>query len=116
MSFSAWLDFGGGFTAAIECSLDAPERQSLELVGTEAAVLVDRAFTPGPEDVAFTLRGRDGRSQEVVAGGADPYRVMIDHCHEVVRDGVAPRRSAADAIAVLVRARPPARSGPAGER
>ena len=100
-SFSGWLDFGGGFTAAIECSFDAPERQSLELVGTEAAVLVDRAFTPGPEDIAFTLRGRDGRVQEVVAGGADPYRAMIDHCHEVVRDGVTPRRSAADAIAVL---------------
>jgi predicted dehydrogenase len=62
-SFSGWLDFGGGFTAAIECSFDAPERQSLELVGTEAAVLVDRAFTPGPEDVAFALRGRDGRVQ-----------------------------------------------------
>ena len=64
-------------------------------------MLVDRAFTPGPEDVAFTLRGRDGRLQEVVAGGADPYRAMIEHCHDVVRDGVTPRRSAADAIAVL---------------
>jgi len=100
-SFSAWLDFGEGFTAAIECSLDAPERQSLELVGTEAAVLVDRAFTPGPDDIAFTLRGRDGRSREVVAGGADPYRAMIDHCHEVVRRGAAPRRSIADVIGVL---------------
>ena len=62
-SFSGWLDFGGGFTAAIECSFEAPERQSLEIVGTEAAVLVDRAFTPGPEDVAFAVRGRDGRSR-----------------------------------------------------
>jgi predicted dehydrogenase len=100
-SFSGWLDFGEGFAAAIECSFDAPERQSLELVGTEAAVLVDRAFTPGPEDVAFTLRGRDGRSRKVAAGGADPYRAMIDHCHAVVRAGVPPRRPVADAIAVL---------------
>ena len=100
-SFSAWLDFGGGFAAAIECSFDAPGRQSLELVGTDAAVLVDRAFTPGPEDVLFTLRGRDGRTREVVAGGDDPYRAMIDHCHEVVREGAAPRRSAADSIALL---------------
>jgi hypothetical protein len=26
---------------------------------------------------------------------------MIDHCHEVIREGVAPRRSAADSIALL---------------
>ncbi|PYN02918.1 MAG: gfo/Idh/MocA family oxidoreductase, partial [Candidatus Rokuibacteriota bacterium] len=68
-SFSGWLDFGDGFTATIECSFDAPERQSLEIVGTEAAVLVDRAHTPGHEDVAFTLRHRDGRVEAMVAGG-----------------------------------------------
>lgn len=100
-SFSGWLDFGDGFTAAIECSFEAPERQSLEIVGTEAAVLVDRAFTPGPEDVAFTVRGRDGRSEEIVAGGADPYRAMIEHVRQVVRDGMTPRRSVGDAVAVL---------------
>src|SRR5262245_37098996 len=60
-SVSGWLDWGDGFTAAIECSFEAPERQSLEIVGTEAAVLVDRAFTPGPADGTFTLRRRDGR-------------------------------------------------------
>ena len=100
-SFSGWLDFGDGFTAALECSFEAPERQSLEIVGTEAAVVVDRAFTPGPPDVALTLRGRDGRAEEIVAGGADPYQAMIEHFQQVVRDGVTPRRSVADAIAVL---------------
>ena len=100
-SFSGWLDFGDGFTAVIECSFDAPERQSLEIVGTEAALVVERAHTPGPEDVAFTLRRRDGRTEEIVAGGTDPYRAMIEHFRAVVRDGVRPLRSPGDAIAVL---------------
>jgi len=100
-SFSGWLDFGDGFAAAIECSFDAPERQSLEIIGTDAAVLVDRAYTPGPEDVAFTLRGRDGRHAEIVTGGADPYRAMIEHFEAVVRRGARARRSAADSTAVL---------------
>ena len=100
-SFSGWLDFGDGFTAGVECSFDAPERQSLEIVGTEAAVLVDRAFTPGPEDVAFTLRRRDGRAEEVCAGGADPYRAMVEHFQRVVRGGSPPCRPVADSIAVL---------------
>ncbi len=100
-SFSGWLDWGDGFTAAIECSFDAPERQFLEIVGTEAAVLVDRAYTPGPDDVTITLRHRSGRLEEIVARGADPYRLMLDHFHAVVRGEAAPRRSCADSIALL---------------
>jgi predicted dehydrogenase len=100
-SFSGWLDFGDGFAAAIECSFDAPERQLLEFVGTEAAIHVDRAFTPCPDDTTFTLRWRDGRCEQVVGGGADPYRMMIEHLHAVVCEGAAPRRSNADTLAVL---------------
>jgi predicted dehydrogenase len=100
-SLSGWLDFGDGFAAAIECALDAPERQSLEIVGTEAAVLVERAFTPGPADTAFFLRWRDGRREALVAGGADPYQGMIEDFHRVVRLGARPRRSLEQSIAAL---------------
>jgi predicted dehydrogenase len=100
-SFSGWLDWGDGFTATIECSFDAPERQSLELVGTEGALLVDRAYTPGPDDTAITLRHRDGRLEEIAAGGSDPYRAMIDHFAAVVRGESGPRRSCADSVALL---------------
>src|SRR5256712_1414717 len=100
-SFSGWLDWGDGFTAAIECSFDAPERQFLEIVGTEAALLVDRAYTPGPDDVTITLRHRSGRLEEIVARGADPYGLMLDHFHAVVRGEAAPRRSCAASITLL---------------
>jgi predicted dehydrogenase len=100
-SFSGWLDWGDGFTAAIECSFDAPERQLLEIVGTEGAVLVDRAHTPGPADSTATLRHRDGRVEEIVAVGADPYRAMIDHFAAVVHGETTPLRSCADSIALL---------------
>jgi len=100
-SFSGWLDFGDGFTATIECSFDAPERQSLEIVGTEAALLVDRAHTPGPEDAAITLRHRDGRLVKIIAGAANPYRAMIEHFQSVVRGEAAPRRSCAASITLL---------------
>jgi D-xylose 1-dehydrogenase (NADP+, D-xylono-1,5-lactone-forming) len=102
LSFAGWLDFGDGLTASIECSFDAPERQCLEIVGTEAAMLVERAFTPGPEDVSLALRRRDGGTEEIVAGGGDPYLAMVEDMHRVVRAGGPPRRTVADAIAVLV--------------
>ena len=100
-SFSGWLDFGDGFTATIECSFDAPERQFLEIVGTEASVVLDRAYTPGPADTAMTLRHRDGRAETIVTAGADPYREMIEHFHTVVRGGAVPRRPCAASITLL---------------
>jgi D-xylose 1-dehydrogenase (NADP+, D-xylono-1,5-lactone-forming) len=100
-SFSGWLDWGNGFTATIECSFEAPERQVLEIVGTDAALSVDRAHTPGPEDVAITLRTRDGRVEQMVPGGADPYRAMLEHFEAVVRGVVDPRRPCADSIVLL---------------
>jgi predicted dehydrogenase len=100
-SFAGWLDFGDGFTATVECSFEAPERQALEITGTEAALSLERAHTPGPGDTAFTLRHRDGRVEEVVAGGDDPYRAMIEHFAAVVRREAAPGRTAQDSIAVL---------------
>ncbi len=100
-AFSGWLDFGDGFSAVIECSFDAPERQFLEIVGTQAAVIVDRAHTPGPRDVAFTLCHRDGRLEEIVTGGGDPYRTMIEHFQAVVRGAAEQGPGPADSIALL---------------
>ncbi|HYS18349.1 MAG TPA: Gfo/Idh/MocA family oxidoreductase [Candidatus Binatia bacterium] len=115
-SFSGWLDWGDGFTAAIECSFDAPERQLLEIVGTEASVVVDRAYTPGPDDVAITLRHRDGRIEELGTGGADPYRAMLEHFQAIVRgaaESCRPCRTSIELLTVLERLREAAGLAPA---
>jgi D-xylose 1-dehydrogenase (NADP+, D-xylono-1,5-lactone-forming) len=98
---SGWLDFGDGFSAAIECSFDAPENQSLEIVGTEAAVIVSRAYTPGPADIAFTLRSRDGRLEQIVVGGGNPYLAMVEHFQAAVRGTVTSGSRMVDSIARL---------------
>src|SRR5262249_2194698 len=115
-TFSGWLDWGDGFTAAIECAFDAPERQTLEIAGTEAVVTVERAYTRGPDDARFALRQRDGREEEIAAGGADPYRGMIEHFAAAARGAAAPRRPPAESVAlieVLERLRDAARPAPA---
>ena len=87
-SFAGWLDWGDGFTAAIECSFDAPERQLLEIVGTEASVLVDRAYTPGRDDRTFTLRHRSGR----LAPARQPDAGLVEQLGQVPAvDGAAVR-------------------------
>lgn len=115
-AFAGWLDFGDGLAAVIECAFDAPERQLLEIVGTDAAVSVDRAHTPGPGDVLLTLRHRDGRVEDVRTAGADPYRRMVEHFQAVVRGTTRPRRPPAASVALLAvidRLRSAAGLGPA---
>ena len=100
-SASGWLDFGEGFSAAIECSFEAPERQLLEIVGTEAVVVVERAFTPGIEDAALSLRASDGRVTRITSEGADPYRLMVEAFGAAVRGERPWPRSPEASVAVL---------------
>ena len=99
-SFAGWLDFGGGFTATFECSFEAPERQQLELVGTEAALTMERTFTPGADDTRMSLLFRDGRRETLTGAGGDPYLGMVDHVSAVIRGEAAPARTVGDAIEV----------------
>lgn len=84
-SFSGWMDLGDGMAGAIECSFEAPERQRLEIVGTAAAAVIERAFTPGPTDTVIELRKRDGSIERIVTAGANPYLLMVEHFGDVVR-------------------------------
>lgn len=91
-SFSGWLDFGDGAAGAIECSFEAPEHQRLEIVGTLAAVVIERAFTPGPSDTTIEFRHRDGSTERIETLGADPYLGMVEHFASVVRGRTPPAR------------------------
>ena len=97
-SFGGLLDFGAGTTASFQCSAEAPERQLLELVGTEAALSVERPFTPSYEDVTIDLRRRDGTVDRVTTAGGDPYVGMVDHFCDVVRGRSSPERPPEDSI------------------
>lgn len=99
-SFSGWLDFGSGLSGYFECSFEAPERQVVELVGTQAMVRSERVFTPGPEGGALTVTSRNGPPESIEVAGADPYRNMLEHFVDVVRHGVPPHRTPEDSIAL----------------
>jgi D-xylose 1-dehydrogenase (NADP+, D-xylono-1,5-lactone-forming) len=99
-SYSGWLDLGRGRAGAFQCSFEAPERQLLEIVGTEAALSVDRAYTPGTNDRRIEVRRRDGATAAVTSEGADPYLLMVEHFGAVVRGESAPERPPAESVAL----------------
>ena len=100
-SFSAWLDFGTGFTATVACSIETAQHQSLEVHGTEGSIFVERAFTPGADDTGFDL-ARNGTLERLEIPGADPYRGMVDHVAAVLRDSADLRHPPARSVEVLV--------------
>ena len=100
-SLSAWLRFDSGFSATVECSFEAPEHQRLELVGTEASLVVERAFTPGPGDTSIELRMADGTAEVLGTGGGNAYRGMVDHVCAAIRGDTTLRRPPAASVAAL---------------
>ncbi len=100
-SFSGWLDFGQGFTAAFLASFEAPERQHLELAGTMATVLVDDAFAAGASGQHGRLLDRNGVVEDLAGPDDDPYRLMVEHFVEVVRGRATPRRPPSASVELL---------------
>ncbi|MHB1487949.1 MAG: Gfo/Idh/MocA family protein [Acidimicrobiales bacterium] len=99
-TFNGWLDFGSGLSGYFECSFEVPERQVVELVGTQATVRSERVFTPGPELGILTVTPRNGPPESIEVAGADPYRNMLEHFVDVVRHKVRPHRTPEDSIAL----------------
>lgn len=99
-SFSGWLDLGEGMCGTLECSFEAPERQRLEVVGTDATVVVERAFTPGSDDRVLSVRYRDGREEQMETPGGDCYLKMVEHFADVVRGRATPLRPPLASVAL----------------
>jgi predicted dehydrogenase len=92
------LSFANGFSATFVASMELPEQQSLELVGTGGAIRLDRPFTAGVDDTAIDLTRTDGTVERLDAGGNDSYRSMVDHFCSVVAGGTTQRRPAAVSV------------------
>jgi predicted dehydrogenase len=92
-TFSGWLEFDGGMTASFLVSFEAPELQRLEIVGTNARLVVEQAFTAGADDRLIDVMYSDGRRESVDAGGCDSYLAMVEHFAAVVRGEAQSLRS-----------------------
>jgi len=98
---SAELLLDDGVAAEVRCSFAEQERQSLWVLGSDAALEVDRAFTPGPQDTEIVLARPDGSGEVRRTAGGNPYLAMVENAAVVIRGEVEPIRGPAQAIAVL---------------
>ncbi len=91
------LRFGMGLSAQFDCALTMERRESCEVSGTDGYLTVPNAFLPGTDDAP--IHETRGRKPQIVhtVGGADEYRLMVEHFADCVIDDRPPRYSVDEA-------------------
>jgi predicted dehydrogenase len=91
-TFVGALRFPSGLLAHFESGFTAPDRERVEIVGSEATLVVHAPFLPEPDGPAptITLR-RDGRDERLEVPSVDDYRSEVDDLQAAILDGTSPR-------------------------
>src|SRR5438093_2818325 len=91
-TFIGQLLFAGGVLAQFDCGFAAPDRERMEIVGSDATLVLDAPFLPapdGPPPSVTMWRGREATPIEVASVGQ--YREEVEDLMSVILDGRAPR-------------------------
>ena len=105
-TFIGQLRFPGGLLAQFDCGFAAPDRERVEIVGSDATLVLDSPFLPAPDgpSPAMTMwRGRE--ATPVPVPSVDQYRSEVEDLVAAILDGTPPRLDLAfsrGSIATLV--------------
>lgn len=100
-TLTATLTFAGGLVAQIDCALNQPRFETLEVFGTEGYCEVDSAFLPGLDETALRVTLRKTGVTQTVVPGHNQYERMVEHFSECAVQGAPLRYDAAEAAANL---------------
>ncbi|MBS1241318.1 MAG: oxidoreductase domain protein [Gemmatimonadetes bacterium] len=95
------LRFPNGGLAQFDCALTLERREWYEVAGTEGSLGVASAFLPGTDEVVIEEHRGRGAAVRHPVGGADEYRLMVEHFADCVLHHRVPRYPAAEAAANL---------------
>ena len=92
---AATLRFAGDVLGVFDCGMDVPRRSSLEVVGSEATLIVG---DPWVRPSAIVVRRAGAEPERVDVPSADPYARELEEFSAAARAGEAPRLGRADAL------------------
>ena len=117
-TFVGVLRFPSGLVAHFESGFLAPDRERVEVVGSDATLVIHHPFLPEPDGPPPRLALlRDGAEESVVVESVDDYRAEVDDLQAAILDGTPPRVDLAfsrGGIATLAELDRVARIGPSG--
>lgn len=105
-TFIGQLHFPGGLLAQFDSSFAAPDRERVEIVGSDATLVLDSPFLPAPDGPLPSVtmwRGRD--STRIDVPSVDQYGAEVEDLTAAILDGTPPRLDLAfsrGSIATLV--------------
>ena len=91
-TFVGLLHFPSGLVAHFESGFSAPDRERIEVVGSEATLVIDHPFLPEPDGPppSMTIK-RDAEVETLAVESLDQYRAEVDDLQSAILDG-APSR------------------------
>jgi len=90
-TFVGVLRFPSGLVAHFESGFAAPGRERVEVVGSEATLVIDHPFLPEPDGPPPRMTiSRDGDSEIVDVPSIDDYRAEVDDLQAAILDGTRP--------------------------
>jgi xylose dehydrogenase (NAD/NADP) len=93
-TFTGQMRFPGGVFAQFDCSFVLPFRAFMEIVGTEATLIIPTPFKPGETTKIFI--SREGKTATIKVKGQYLYTGEVEDMADAILLGKPPRMSLAD--------------------
>ena len=91
-TFVGLLHFPSGLVAHFESGFAAPDRERVEVVGSEATLVIDHPFLPEPDGPPPSITiTQDGEVKTIAVETLDQYRAEVDDLQSAILDGSPPR-------------------------
>jgi predicted dehydrogenase len=86
------LGFPSGLVAQFDSGFAAPDRQRIEIVGSDATLILDRPFLAEPDGPPPTVTvWRDGDPSSIAVPAVDQYVTEVEDLSAAILDGTPPR-------------------------
>jgi xylose dehydrogenase (NAD/NADP) len=90
-TFVGAIHFPSGLVAHFESGFAAPDRERVEVVGSDATLVIDHPFLPEPDGPPASMTiGRDGEVESIAVESLDQYRAEVDDLQSAILDGAPP--------------------------
>ncbi len=96
-TLTATLKFESGLIAQIDCALNQPRYEKVEIFGTEGFCEVDGAFLPGSDETTLSYATRQAGVTQLEFSAQNQFEKMVQHFAQYVTQGRSPQYGALEA-------------------
>ena len=89
LSMCAVLEYSGNRKTVIDSSFTMPDRQGVEIIGSEGIIRINRPWRPDRAEVSIVVQ-KGNICEEIAFPSSNPYQLEIEHFSDCIRTGQEP--------------------------